>query len=176
MDFEKVYTEYFREIYLYLRGFGIGEDQAEELAQESFVKALRAADRFDGSQNIRAWLYSIARNTFFSWKRKQKYFAGDIRAEERSLEEDGAAVIVSSDRVAETVEEKELALAVHRILHEMEEPYKEVFHLRVFGELPFEKIGMIFGRSAGWARVTFYRARTQLQTLMEEGEYESDKL
>ncbi len=170
MDFEKVYTEFFREIYLYLRGFGISEDLAEELAQETFVKALRAADRFDGSQNIRAWLYTIARNTFFSWKRKQKCFAEGTSGEE--LEPDGTSLMVSTDQVAETVEEKELALAVHRFLHDMEEPYKEVFHLRVFGELPFEKIGLIFGRSAGWARVTFYRARKQLQVLIEEGEYE----
>lgn len=52
----------------------------------------------------------------------------------------------------------------------MEEPYKEVFTLRVFGEMPFERIGLLFGKSAGWARVTFYRAKKQIQEYMAEEE------
>ena len=56
----------------------------------------------------------------------------------------------------------------------MNEPYKEVFSLRVFGELPFEKIGMLFGKSSGWARVTFYRAKKQILEYMEAIEYEKN--
>ena len=58
----------------------------------------------------------------------------------------------------------------------MDEPYKEVFSLRVFGELPFEKIGTIFGKSSGWVRVTFYRAKKQIVDYMEVTEHEEDKL
>ena len=63
--------------------------------------------------------------------------------------------------------DEERALLIHRYLHEMKEPYKEVFNLRVFGELSFEKIGSIFGKSAGWARVTYYRAKQQIALYME---------
>lgn len=49
----------------------------------------------------------------------------------------------------------------------MKDPYKEVFTLRVFGELPFEKIGEIFGKSAGWARVTFYRSKKMIREYLE---------
>ena len=51
---------------------------------------------------------------------------------------------------------------------------KEVFTLRVFGELPYEKIGRLFGKSAGWARVTFYRAKVQISEHMEAMEHEGD--
>ena len=51
-------------------------------------------------------------------------------------------------------------------MHTLDEPYKEVFSLRVFGELPFERIGLIFGHNAAWARVTYYRAKTQLQKML----------
>jgi len=61
---------------------------------------------------------------------------------------------------------EEDAFAVHQFLHSMKEPYKEVFSLRTFGELSFEKIGRLFGKSAGWARVTFYRARKQILEYM----------
>lgn len=57
---------------------------------------------------------------------------------------------------------------VHQCLHALEEPYKEVFSLRVFGELPFDRIGAIFGHNAAWARVTYYRAKTRLQTMLEQ--------
>lgn len=68
--------------------------------------------------------------------------------------------------------DEERALLIHRFLHEMKEPYKEVFNLRVFGELSFEKIGSIFGKSAGWARVTYYRAKKQIVEYMEVMENE----
>lgn len=58
----------------------------------------------------------------------------------------------------------------------MADPYKEVFSLRVFGELPFEKIGQIFGKSSGWARVTFYRAKKQIIEYMEVTGHEENKL
>lgn len=60
---------------------------------------------------------------------------------------------------------EEDAFAVHQFLHSMKEPYKEVFSLRTLGELSFDKIGRLFGKSAGWARVTFYRAKKQILEL-----------
>ena len=48
--------------------------------------------------------------------------------------------------------------------------------LRVFGELPVEKIGAILGKSSGWERVTFYRAKKQIIEYMEVTEHEEDKL
>lgn len=52
------------------------------------------------------------------------------------------------------------------------EPYKEVFHLRVFGELSFDKIGILFGKNSGWARVTFYRAKKKILEYMEEVQHD----
>jgi RNA polymerase sigma-70 factor (ECF subfamily) len=52
----------------------------------------------------------------------------------------------------------------------LEEPYKEVFQLRVFGELSFRKIGQLFGKTENWARVTYHRARMKLQERMEQDE------
>jgi len=62
--------------------------------------------------------------------------------------------------------DQDAAFTVHQCLHTLDEPYKEVFSLRVFGELPFERIGLIFGHNAAWARVTYYRAKTQLQKML----------
>lgn len=158
MDFEKLYRAYFRDVYLYLRSLSANEDLAEELTQEVFSKALKAIDRFDGSKDIRAWLFTIARNTYFTVCKHQKRFSPE------EIPEDAEDPHVS---FTEQLENEEQAFLIHRFLHSMKEPYKEVFSLRVFGELSFEKIGLLFGKSPGWARVTYHRARKQIMEYME---------
>ena len=73
-----------------------------------------------------------------------------------------------SKSVAKTVEDRDSSFRIHLALHALEEPYREAFELRVFGELSFREIGMIFGKTENWARVTFHRARIKLQERMEE--------
>lgn len=63
--------------------------------------------------------------------------------------------------------DREDARKLHILLHNLNEPYKEVFTLRVFGELPFSQIGELFGKTDSWARLIFYRAKKQLQEAMK---------
>ena len=60
------------------------------------------------------------------------------------------------------------AVSIHKILHNLEEPYKEVFSLRVFSELSFKQIADIFGKTESWARVTFHRAKLKISEKLEE--------
>ena len=161
MDFEEIYREYFKEVYLYIKSLSHDKNIAEEITQEAFFKALKAIDKFDGSKDIRAWLFTIAKNTYFSYyKRNKRVIDSDV------VEESDMGVHIVNHLLNE-----EDAFSVHQFLHSMNEPYKEVFSLRTFGELPFEKIGLLFGKSAGWARVTYYRARKQIIEYMEEKNY-----
>ncbi len=75
MDFEKIYREYFRDVFLYVRSLTAEEHLAEEVAQETFVKALKAIESYQGEKDIRAWLFTIARNTFYTHCRRQKRYA-----------------------------------------------------------------------------------------------------
>ena len=167
MDFEHIYRLYFKDVFLYLRALSASADTAEEITQETFVKALRSIDSFDGSKDIRAWLFTIARNTYYTHCRRQSRYADEELSEnEPDIQPD----------FTERFADEESAFQIHRFLHGLDEPYKEVFSLRVFGELPFEKIGAIFGKSSGWARVTFYRAKKQIIEYMEVTEHENGKL
>lgn len=65
--------------------------------------------------------------------------------------------------IEERIVDKDSARQIHEIVHELQEPYKEVFYLRVFGELSFEQIGSIFGKTANWACVTYHRAKSRIQ-------------
>ncbi|MGN0266817.1 MAG: RNA polymerase sigma factor, partial [Lachnospiraceae bacterium] len=57
---------------------------------------------------------------------------------------------------------------LHKHLHNLTEPYKEVFTLKVFGELKFKEIASIFGKSESWAKMTYYRAKEKLVYLINE--------
>ena len=65
--------------------------------------------------------------------------------------------------MVDTLVTKESAFEIHKILHKLEEPYKEVFSLRTFGELSFKQIGDLFEKTESWARVTYYRAKTKIK-------------
>lgn len=155
MDFEETYKSYFQNVYLFVCSLTPDRTLAEEVTQETFLKAMQNIEKFDGQKDILAWLFTIARNTYFSHCRKLKRIA-DEPVPERC-----------EDTVLERIMDREQADAIYAFLHRMKEPYKEVFTLRVLGELSFERIGKIFGKSDGWARVTYYRAKRMIAEHME---------
>ena len=66
--------------------------------------------------------------------------------------------------------DQEQAMIIYARLHELGEPYKEVFMLRVFGELEYAQIAKLFGKTESWARVTYHRAKTKLTESVKEDE------
>lgn len=69
----------------------------------------------------------------------------------------------SDENIERTVSDSDMAFRIHLVLHRLDEPYKEVFQLRVFGELSFAQIATIFGKTETWARVTYHRAKLKIQ-------------
>lgn len=152
-DFQEVYDLYFREVYRYALSLCRNESIAEEITQETFYKALAKLDSFDGRCKISVWLCQIAKNTYISICRKDK-----------SLNPDADITLSqSSENFEEIFFDKEAVFAIHKVLHTLDEPYKEVFSLRTFGELSFKQIAELFGKSETWARVTYHRARLQIK-------------
>lgn len=158
MDVETIYGLYFRDVCLFLQGLTHNEALAEELTQETFFKALEGLEGYDGQRDVRAWLFTVARNAYYDHCRRAKHTAPLEDAETKAAD---------SPDIAQLLVDKDAAFTVHQCLHRLQEPYKEVFSLRVFGELSFEQIGSIFGHNAAWARVTYYRAKTKLQAMLQ---------
>ena len=136
------------------------EALAEELTEQVFFQALKALSTFRGDCDIRTWLCAMARNAFLSHLRKE-------RPTERI---DEIQIPDPRKTVEERITDQEQAMSIHRILHDLPEPYKEVFSLRIFGQLSFGDIGSLFGRTANWACVTYHRARQKIQSEMEEAQ------
>lgn len=157
-EFADIYETYFADVELYLRAICRDEALAEELTEQVFFRALKALPTFRGDCDIRTWLCAMARNAFVSHLRKEK--------PSQNIEE--LQIPDSRKTVEEWIVDQEQAMAIHRILHDLPEPYKEVFSLRIFGQLSFGDIGSLFGRTANWACVTYHRARQKIQSEMEE--------
>lgn len=66
MDIDSVYRLYFRDVFLFLQGLTHNEALAEELTQETFFKALDGLKDYDDRQDVRAWLFTVARNAYYS--------------------------------------------------------------------------------------------------------------
>ncbi len=149
-EFEAVYRQYFADVYRYALALSRDAHTAEEVTQETFFKALTAIDSFRGQCPLRVWLCRIARNQYLTLCRERAKYTEDTRERgDGGIEEDFAR--------------QETARQLHRLLHDLPEPYKEVFSLRTFGELPFSQIGELFGKTESWARVTYFRARGKLK-------------
>ncbi len=157
-EFERVYQTYFRDVELYIRAICHDEHLAEELTEQVFFQALKALPNFRGDCDIRTWLCAMGRNAYLSHLRKQRP-TEDI---------DELQIPDPRQSIEEKITDRQQAMAIHRCLHELPEPYKEVFSLRIFGQLSFEDIGSLFGRTANWACVTYHRARQKIQKEMEE--------
>ena len=158
MEFDQIYTAYFRDVYLYIYKLSNSENIAEEITSETFFRAMKSIDSFRGDCDIRVWLCQIAKNTYFAWYNEQKKILPLDDAEES---DDGFSIESS-------FEKKELTENAFVCLHGLEEPYKEVFMLSVFGQLSLKEISKLFGKSESWARVTFYRAKQKLAERMKD--------
>lgn len=154
-DFGKIYEEYMQDVYRYVLAISRNPHIAEEITQETFFKALKNIDKFKGECKLSVWLCQIAKNTYYSYCEEEKRRHGYVVEDS----------FVSTEAL---IENKEAAFELHKKLHGLPEPYKEVFSLRVFGELPFEKIAELFGKTESWARVTFYRAKLKMKEAIDE--------
>ena len=162
--FEQIYTSYLKDVYKYVFTLCRDPAEAEEITQETFYQALKSLPSFRGDCKLMVWLCQIAKHLYFARQKKKKRIAPQPPDELPSPVPDSPAGMSPEQRLLEEAD----AMAIHRHLHDLEEPYKEVFMLRVFGELSFRKIGDIFGRTEGWARTTYHRAKVRLIDAMEK--------
>ncbi len=152
--FREIYEANVKEVYGFLLSLCRDEQMAEDLTQETFLKALNNIDSFRGDCKISVWLCQIGKHLFYRQYNKTRnradYDPGTIDhlARQESPESD-------------ILQNTETSRILYH-LHTMDEPYKEVFMLHIFGEVSLKEISLLFGKSDSWARVTFYRAKTIL--------------
>ena len=159
-DFEKIYNEYFNDVYLYIKRLSGDEHVAEEITSETFFKALKSIDNFRGECEIRVWLCQIAKNSYYTYIKKNTKIQNVDETELINLPD-------NKNSVENEVQSKLQAFAIQKILHEIDEPYREVFMWRVYADLSFKEIAGIFNKNENWACVTYHRARKLIKERLE---------
>ena len=160
INFEDMYQRFFKDVYLFV--FSISKDRqiAEDITQETFFKALKEIKHFRGDCSVKSWLCQIAKNLYISQMRKKSTI---------SIEDmDVVPNQVSGTNIEREYIQKENTLSVYKVLHLLDEPYKEIFLLRTLGELSFKEIADVFHKTESWARVTYHRARLKIQESLEQ--------
>ncbi|MBO6231944.1 MAG: sigma-70 family RNA polymerase sigma factor [Ruminiclostridium sp.] len=164
LEFEEIYRLYANDLYKFILRLCKNETLAMDIMQDTMLKAITTIDKFNGSCSIKTYLCTIAKNNYFNYLK---------RAENRGISLDDAVQTADGTSFEESLDDKDSALQIHKALHRLDEPYREIFSLRVFAELKFADIAAVFGQSENWARVMFYRAKKKLlEMLKEDGNYE----
>ena len=117
-------------------------------------------------QSIYRYALALTHNPALAEELTQEAFVR-LRRDGRTQE---LTELADDSRFEEHLADQDTALQLHRILHQLPEHYKEVFSLRVFGQLSCTQIAQVFGRSENWVRVTFCRAKLKIRAQLERAE------
>lgn len=147
-------------VYRYSFSLCRNEAEAQDITQETFLKAMKAAESFEGNSSLYTWLCAIAKNLWFNRCKKQSREVLPKNIDDMQPDNEMP--------IEQRVVEKETAMHIHKMLHDLNEPYKEVFSLRVFGQLSFAEIASLFSKTESWARVTYHRARKMISEKMRK--------
>ena len=159
-EFEEIYRKYANDLYRFIYRLCGDEALALDIMQDTMLKAIMSIDKFNGACSVKTYLCAIAKNEYCDHLRRTK------RGREVPLSD--AYEIPDGENIEDRVADKEKAIRIHKALHKLDEPYREIFTLRVFAELKFSEIAAVFGQSENWARVTFYRAKKKLTEILKE--------
>ena len=158
MDIEQLYNEYSKIVYKYLICLTHNKEIAEDLTQETFCKAIKHINRFQGKCKISVWLCEIAKNLWLNELKKMK------RISTLDMEKEDIDVLYN---IEENFLEKQKIEWLYRKIKKLDASTREIFYLKLFSDLTFKQIGKIKGKSEVWARVNYYRGKQKLKEVDE---------
>lgn len=163
--FEALMSRYHGRVYAVIAQLVKDPERARDLTQETFLKAWRALDKFEGSARFYTWLYRIARNAVTSDYRKVAVRPHVSTSLDGGVDDDGAGpefAVGSNDPVAETME-KERREAVLAAIDSLVPDFREVIVLRDMERHAYEDIAEMLEVPVGTVRSRLHRARVELK-------------
>ena len=148
---EQIYLSHAKTGYAFLLTKKQNPDLAEELTQETFYRAVKNIGKYKGKSSVSTWLCGIAKNLWYEHARSRKNHV--------TLEEAGEIPVDSAE--TQLIQSWD-SIQILRLIHNLENPMREVMYLRLEGNLTFGQIGEIMEKSENWARVTYYRAKERV--------------
>lgn len=152
-NIEEIYNKYFQTVYKYMLCLTNGNATlSEDLTAETFIIAMEKVKDFKGTCKMSVWLCQIAKFLFYKEVKKNK----KLRFEDIDS-------IKDEENIEENLIEKEDRLKIFKDIQKLDENTRSVMYLRVMGNLSFDEIAEVIGKSANWARVTYFRGKEKLK-------------
>jgi len=166
--FDDFVVRYSSNVYALLIRLTQDEEEAKDLTQETFLRALKAIKNFRGDADLKTWLYRIAvnesRNRFRWWKRRNKSLTLSLDAENAANEKP------LSERISDNSEDPEMETlrrererALHQALRELPTNFREVIVLRDIEGLTYEEVAIALKMNVGTVKSRIARGREELR-------------
>ncbi|MBP1761307.1 MAG: polymerase sigma factor RpoE [Firmicutes bacterium] len=172
--FEELVKTYQNKVYMLAYRYMGNEDDANDMAQEAFIKAYRSLRSFKGDASFGTWIYRITTNVCLDELRRRKRKIVPISLDEPLATLDGDEIereISDKSLAADVVyEKKEFSQIIQLLLDEMKPEHKTVIVLRDIMELSYEEIAAVLDCSIGTVKSRISRARNILQKKLTERE------
>ena len=152
--YDELYDLYAERLYYYCFKLTKDSYMAEDLTQTTFLKAIEKLHTFKNQSSVFTWLCTIAKNEFINELNKNKRLSYEKILD--IYHEDDVA------NVEDIVISKHIIRKLARIIKNLDEPFRDIFILRVYNEMSFKEIGSLFNKSDIWARVNYHRAREKI--------------
>jgi RNA polymerase sigma-70 factor (ECF subfamily) len=158
--FEQIVRRYERPVISLIARMVGDRGVAEELAQESFIKAFRHLRSFDVTRRLSAWLFRIAHNTALDWLRKAR--PALVSLDDHLDDGAGRTTTAVAPPEPDPLERKALGAALQAAMATLRPAYRAAIALRYDQDLPFDEIGQVLGVPEVTARTYVHRARKEL--------------
>ena len=159
-EFEMIYLKYFNIVYKYLLSITNNKEISEDLAQETFYRAILNINSFKSNSKVTTWLCEIAKNLWLNEIKHNKRL--------KFVNLDTIEISVIDDNIEEKVIHQEELDILYKKINLLDTMTKKVMFLRITGELSFYEIGKILNKTETWARVTYYRGKKRIKEEKED--------
>jgi RNA polymerase sigma-70 factor (ECF subfamily) len=156
LGFRELIETYQKPVYQVIRRMVLIHEDADDLTQNTFIKAYKALDRFEGNSSLFTWLYRIATNeslTFLEKKKKRYFFSLDDHQEKLESYIESSASL-SGD---------EIQVKLQKSLLKLPDKQRLVFHLKYEEDLSYEEISKITGTSVGALKASYHHAVKKIE-------------
>lgn len=158
--FNEVMTLYSEPLYWQIRRMVQDHDDANDLLQNTFLKAWQSIENFRGDARLSTWLYKIAINesiTFLARERKRKGLSLD----------DQEAELINTIAADPDIDGDALALELRKAVATLPEKQRLVFNMKYFDEMKYEDMSNILGTSVGALKASYHLAVKKIENFFK---------
>ncbi len=158
--FNELVRRYKERVYWVARRMVGSHDDADDIAQEVFIKVYRSIDSFREESSFYTWVYRIATNTSINFLKRKKL-------RELIRFDDLVAPLISvEDQPDETIEREENTALIERAIQRLPQKQRQVFIMRYYDELSYEEMAKILKKSVGGLKANYFHALKKIKEFM----------